>query len=64
MALKAVFDALAKEGSLDGKLSYLPAAGMLPNGDATHDYVHPNDTGSATMAAVFTEAIAKAIGLR
>ena len=64
VALKAVYDALAKEGSLDGKLSYLPATGMLPNGDATHDYVHPNDTGSATMAAVFTEAIAKAIGLR
>ena len=63
-ALKAVYDALAKEGSLDGMLSYLPAAGMLPNGDATHDYIHPNDVGSATMAKVFAEAIAKALGLR
>lgn len=59
-----MYDALAKEGSLDGKLLYLPAAGMLTSGDATHDYIHPNDTGSATMAAVFTEAIAKALGLR
>ena len=64
VALKAVYDALAKEGSLDGKLSYLPAAGMLSGGDATHDYIHPNDVGSATMVAVFAEAIAKAIGLR
>jgi sodium/proline symporter len=39
-------------------------AGMLSGGDATHDYIHPNDVGSATMAAVFAEAIAKAIGLR
>jgi len=63
IALKSVYNALVKDGSLDGMLSYLPAAGMLPGGDATHDYIHPNDSGSAAMAAVFAAAIAEAAGL-
>jgi len=62
-ALRSVYEALAKDGSLDGKLSYLPATGMLPSGEFTHDYIHPNDSGSATMAAVFVAAIAEAMGL-
>ena len=62
-ALRSVYDKLAKEGSLDGRLSYLPCAGMLPCGEDTHDYIHPNDSGSAKMAAVFAAAIAEALAL-
>ena len=47
-------------GALDGKLHYLPCDGMLPtDGEATHDYIHPNDYGSVQMGRVFAKRIAE-----
>ena len=59
-ALLRVYNKLKAESAFAGKLYYLPSAGMLPDdGEATHDYIHPNDYGSMQMGRVFYEAIAK-----
>ena len=61
-ALKEVFDKLVAEGALDGKLHYLPAEGQLPDdGEATHDYIHPNDYGSMQMGRVFAARMAEIV---
>ena len=58
-ALKRAYDRLKADPELAGKLHYLPCAGMLPDdGEATHDYIHPNDYGSVQMGRVFGKAIA------
>lgn len=52
--------AMASAGALGGKLHYLSCCGMLPaDGEATHDYIHPNDYGSVQMGRVFAKRIAE-----
>lgn len=57
-AMKRAYERLKADPSLAGKLHYLPCTGMLPDdGEATHDYIHPNDYGSVQMGRVFGTAI-------
>lgn len=64
-ALKGVYEALKSKGALDGKLHYLACDGMLPaDGEATHDFVHPNDYGSIQMGRVFAKRIAEVLKLK
>lgn len=59
-ALKGVYGEMKSAGALDGKLHYLPCDGMLPtDGEATHDYIHPNDYGSMQMGRVFAKRMAE-----
>ena len=59
-ALKGVYEEMKSAGALGGKLHYLPCGGMLPaDGEATHDYIHPNDYGSVQMGRVFAKRIAE-----
>ncbi len=59
-AMARVYKKLKADRELADKLHYLPCDGMLPDdGEATHDYIHPNDYGSMQMGRVFYEAIAK-----
>lgn len=55
-----MYEELESAGALDGKLHYLPCDGMLPaDGEATHDYIHPNDYGSVQMGRVFAKRMAE-----
>ena len=59
-ALKGVYEEMKSAGALDGKLHYLPCDGMLPtDGEATHDYIHPNDYGSVQMGCVFAKRMSE-----
>ena len=59
-ALKGVYEEMKSAGALDGKLHYLPCDGMLPtDGEATHDYIHPNDYGSVQMGRVFAKRMSE-----
>lgn len=58
-ALKRACEKLKADPALAGKIHYLPCTGMLPDdGEATHDYIHPNDYGCVQMGRVFAKAIA------